>query len=191
MAVMNNGENLLVLSGPSGSGKDTLMKEILTRDKNMHLSISATTRPMRKDEEDGINYYFVSKEEFEQKIECNGFLEYTIYCNNYYGTLKSEVDEHLKNGESVALVIEVEGAASIKNLYPNCTAIFIKPPSMNELERRLRLRGTEDEEDIIHRMERAKEELMYAKDYDYVIVNDSLEECTNDIERIFSNRQAM
>ena len=103
MTEMNNGDNLLVLSGPSGSGKDTLMKEILLRDKNMHLSVSATTRQIRKDEKDGVNYYFLSEEEFNQKIECDGFLEYTVYCNNYYGTLKSEVDERLEKGESVAL----------------------------------------------------------------------------------------
>ena len=186
---MDNGVNLLVLSGPSGSGKDTLMKELLARDESIHLSVSVTTRPKRDGEENGVNYYFFTKEEFEEKIESDSFLEYTVYCENYYGTLKSEVDEYLSEEKCVALVIEVEGAASIKRLYPKCTAIFIKPPSMEELCRRLRVRNTESEEAIMQRLKRAEEELVYTEDYDYVIENDDLEECTNKIAEIFANRK--
>lgn len=185
---MNKGKDLLVLSGPSGSGKDTLMKEILLKDKNMHLSVSATTREMRTGEHDGVDYYFLTKEEFEKRIKNNEFLEYTCYCGNYYGTLKQEVDTFLEKGESVALVIEVEGAANIKKIYPQCTAVFIKPPSMDELNKRLHTRNTESEEAIQARMKRAEEELAFAKDYDYVIINDDIERCTNEIMEIFERR---
>ncbi len=185
---MNKGKDLLVLSGPSGSGKDTLMKDILLKNENMHLSVSATTREMRTGEQDGINYFFLTKEEFEKRVKNNEFLEYTCYCGNYYGTLKKEVDTFLEKGESVALVIEVEGAANIKKIYPECTAVFIKPPSMEELNKRLHARNTESEEAIHARLERAEKELMFAKDYDYIIINDDIERCTDEIIKIFENR---
>lgn len=186
---MNNEKNLLVLSGPSGSGKDTLMRHLVQRCPEIRLSVSATTRERRPAEQEGIDYYYLSKEEFERRIQQGDLLEYTHYCGNFYGTLKSEVDGRLAKGEPVALVIEVEGAANIKRIYPDSTAIFIKPPSMEELERRLHYRNTESEEKIAARLRRAVEELKYADKYDYVLVNDDIEACTQAVYEIFAKRR--
>lgn len=187
---MNNEQNLLVLSGPSGSGKDTLMRNLIRRCPKIHHSVSATTRERRPTEQEGVDYYYLSKEEFERRIREGDLLEYTHYCGNFYGTLKSEVDGRLAAGYCVALVIEVEGAANIKRLYPASTAVFVKPPSMEELERRLRYRNTESEEKIAARLRRALEEMKYADSYDYVLVNDNVEACTEQIYQIFTKRRS-
>ncbi len=181
--------NLLVLSGPSGSGKDTILKQLLLLCPDMKRAVTSTTRAMREGEAEGIDYFFLTPGQFENRIEKGDFLEYTHYCGNLYGSSKSRVNEQLKRGLPVVLVIEVEGAANVKKIYPECTDIFIKPPSMEELERRLRLRGTESDQKIKARLRRAKEELKYAVHYDSVLVNDDLLQCAQEVKRIFESRR--
>lgn len=186
---MNKERFLLVVSGPSGSGKDTVINHLAENYDNIVISVSATTRPMRHGEKDGENYFFLSQEDFEQKIKNNEFLEYANYCGNYYGTLISEVDKRISNGKTVVLVIEVQGAANVKRIYPNCTTVFIRPPSYEELSRRLHGRGTEDEDKIAARLKRAVEEMEYAADYDFVVVNDTIEHCAKEISTVLKLRQ--
>ena len=177
---MNKGL-LFVVSAPAGCGKDTILEQVLAKSPNAAYSISATTRAPRPGEEDGVHYFFHTRESFEQMIKDNAVLEYTEYCGNYYGTPKSGVEQKLAQGKDVILKIEVNGAMNIKKLYPDCTLIFILPPSMAELERRLRKRGTETEEKIIERTAQARAELEYAKNYDYLIVNGELETAVDDL----------
>ena len=165
---MNKGR-LIVFSAPSGCGKGTMLAEIL-KDESFRCSISATTRKPREGEADGVNYYFITNEEFEQKLSEDAFLEHAGYCDHYYGTLKSEVDPYLEKGINVILEIEVQGAMKVRKLRP----------SVNELRRRLHKRGTESEEVIEQRVAAAHEELTYADKYDYVIVNDALEDAVSD-----------
>lgn len=181
---MNNGEHLIVLSGPSGSGKDTVVGELCRRYPQVEHSVSATTRAMRPGEVQGVNYHYMTNPEFEEKIARGEILEHTCYCGNYYGTPKSEVDNRINAGIDVVLVIEVEGAANIRRLYPDAKLVFVTPPCFAELERRLRSRGTETEESIAHRLSRAKEEMSHEKEYDYRLVNDSMEQCVDDLYRI-------
>lgn len=181
---MNNGEYLIVLSGPSGSGKDTVVSELCRQHPEVKLSVSATTRAMRPGEAEGVNYYYMTKPEFEAKIARGEILEHTCYCGNYYGTPKSEVDDRINAGVNVVLVIEVEGAANIRRLYPDAKLVFVTPPSFEELEHRLRGRGTETEESIARRLARAKEEMRFEKDYDYRLVNDNINQCVNDLYEI-------
>lgn len=177
---MNKGL-LFVVSAPAGCGKDTILEQVFAKSPNAAYSISATTRAPRPGEVDGVHYYFHTRESFEQMIKDNAVLEYTEYCGNYYGTPKSGVEQMLAQGKDVILKIEVNGAMNIKKLYPDCTLIFILPPSMAELERRLRKRGTETEEKIIERTAQARAELEYAKNYDYLIVNGELETAVDDL----------
>ena len=160
---MNKQRYLLVVSGPSGAGKDTVVSRMMQKHPEIEISVSATTRAPRAGETDGENYYFLTNEQFEEKIDRGEMLEYVNYCGKYYGTPKSEVDARLDRGTTVVLVIEVVGAANIKKLYPESTLIFIMPPSMDELRARLRGRGTESEEAIAGRLKRAEEELPYAR----------------------------
>lgn len=187
---MNKERYLLVLSGPSGSGKDTVVQRLMQLHENIELSVSATTRGMREGEQEGVNYYYMTVPDFEKMIEDGRVLEYTKYCDNYYGTPRDQVEERLEKGTTVVLVIEVEGGQNIKKLYPDSTAVFVTPPSFDELERRLRSRGTDSEEAIQKRLSRAREEIEFARDYDYHIVNDDLDACAEELYRILKNRQA-
>lgn len=183
---MNKGEHLIVLSGPSGSGKDTVVSELCRRHPEIKISVSATTRAMRQGEAEGVNYYYMTTSQFEKKLDKGEILEYTCYCGNYYGTPKSEVDSRIEAGVNVVLVIEVEGAANIRRLYPDAKLVFVTPPSFDELESRLRGRGTENEDSIKHRLLRAKEEMSFAGDYDYHLVNTTIDECVQELYKIIT-----
>lgn len=185
---MTNKGRLIVFSAPSGCGKGTMLAEIL-KDKNFYCSISATTRNPRENEVDGVNYYFLKKEDFEKKIADNEFLEYACYCDNYYGTLVSEVESKLNEGINVILEIEVQGAMKIRSLRPDALFIFISPPSVDELRRRLRKRGTESEEVIEKRVSQAERELSFVSEYDYNIVNGALEDAIDDFFAVIRAEQ--
>ncbi len=179
---MNKGR-LIIFSAPSGCGKGTMLAEILKDDK-FCCSVSATTRTPREGEQDGVNYYFITKEQFEDRISHGDFLEYAQYCGNYYGTLSSEVDSRLEKGINVILEIEVQGAMNVMKLRPDALSVFIAPPSVKELERRLHKRGTETDEVIAQRVAAAADELKYASRYDYIIINDALEDAVNDFRAV-------
>lgn len=172
----------IVLTGPSGVGKGTLVRSLLARHPELYLSISTTTRNPRAGEIDGKHYYFVTKEEFEQAIAAGQLLEWAEYAGNYYGTPRDRVEEQLACGRSVLLEIEVVGARQIKQAFPQTLCIFILPPSVSELERRLRGRGKDPEEAIARRLERAQEELAASNEFDLQIVNDDLETAIAEIE---------
>ncbi len=174
---MTNKGILVVLSGFSGSGKGTLVKRLLEEYDNYALSISMTTRMPRPGEEHGKSYFFVTKEEFKNTISKNGLLEYAQYCDNFYGTPKAYVEEQLANGKDVILEIEVQGALQIKEKFPETLLLFVTPPSAEVLKNRLAGRGTETEEVINKRMQRAAEEADSMSLYDNIIVNDDLETC--------------
>ena len=179
---MNKGL-LIVVSAPSGCGKGTVLHEIL-KDDSFYCSVSATTRKPREGEINGVNYYFLSKEDFEQKIKDDAMLEYAQYCENYYGTLKQEVDSNLEKGKNVILEIDVQGAMQIKKQRPEGVFIFMLPPSVKELERRLRKRGTETDDVIALRVAEAEGEIKQASKYDYVMVNAALEDAVEDFKTI-------
>lgn len=187
---MRNERNLLVVSGPSGCGKDTVVAKMIGAHAGIELSVSATTRPKRMEEVNGVHYFFLSREEFEQCIEEEDLVEWAEYVGNYYGTLRSQLEERMGRGITCVLVIEVQGAANIKGQYPDCTSIFILPPSMEELERRLRKRGSEGEEWVQRRMARAVEEMKHATSYDYCLVNDDADTCAEEMYEILLKRQA-
>lgn len=184
--MMNNNGLLLVFSGPSGAGKGTVLKELLNINDNMKLSVSATTRTPREGECHGVHYFFMTKEEFEEQIANNQMLEHAQYCGKYYGTPSSQIMDWIDEGMDVVLEIEVQGARQIKNKCPDCISIFVLPPSIEELEKRLRYRNTEDEETIQKRLEIARAEMETAKDYDYVIVNDTIEHTVEQINKIIA-----
>jgi guanylate kinase len=179
--VRNNPGMLIVLSGPSGAGKDTVLKKLLESDDNLMLSISATTRSPRAGEVDGRDYYFISKSEFVQLISKNGMLEHAEYCGNYYGTPHAAVEDSMAKGRDVILEIEVQGGAQVRMKCPGSVSIFILPPSLKVLEERLRARKTEEEAVLQKRLQTAREEILQASQYDYVVVNDVLEECVDEI----------
>lgn len=179
---MANKEGMLLLfSGPSGVGKDTVLDIVLNKDKNLQKSVSLTTREIRENEVDGKDYHFISTEEFENMISQGQVLEFAKYGSNLYGTPKAPVDKWLSEGKTVILKIEVQGASKIKELYPDSVAIFILPPSMKELENRLRSRGTENEDDIKKRLDIAREEVKRSKDYDFIVINDDLESASDNV----------
>jgi len=174
---MNEKGILVVVSGFAGSGKGTLIKELTKRYQNYALSVSATTRNPRPGEQNGREYFFKTREEFEQMIEKGAFIEYAQYVNHYYGTPKAYVQAQLDAGKDVILEIEIQGALQIKQKFPETLFLFVTPPSAKILYERLKGRGTEDENTIALRMARAKEEAKVIEQYDYLIVNDRLEEC--------------
>ena len=180
---------LIVISGPSGVGKGTICKELVEY-FNAWYSVSVTTREKRDGEIDGKNYFFVTKEDFETKIKDNEFLEYATYNNNYYGTLKSKINERLDNNIDVFTEIEVNGAKNIKNIYEDSVLIYILPPSLKELENRLRGRNTEDEETIKKRMMITKEELKQIDIYDYAVINDDLEKTIEKVKNIIESEKS-
>lgn len=167
---------LIVLSGPSGSGKNTVCDELKKENPNIWESISMTSRKPRKGEIDGVSYYFVSAEEFEENIKEDKMLEYAKFAGNYYGTPRKSVQEHLDKGEDVILVIEIQGALQIKKKLPQALFVFLLPPSMKELKRRLVDRHTESEEKVMERFETAYREINELSKYNYVIVNDKVKE---------------
>lgn len=181
---MSNKGILLVISGFSGAGKGTLVKRLIEKYDEYALSISMTTRSPREGEEDGVAYFFVSKEKFEQTIAEGGLLEHAQYCGNYYGTPKEYVEKQLAEGNNVILEIEIQGAMNIKRIYPESLLLFIAPPSANVLESRLRGRGTETDEVIAGRLSRAYEEAQGMDAYDYIVINDDLEECVEKVHEI-------
>ena len=161
---------VVVIVGPSGSGKGTV-NSLLLKDPSFVFSVSATTRAPRPGEENGVNYYYITHEEFEGRIARGEMLEYTSYCGNYYGTPKKEAEEVLRSGKNLILEIEVEGAMNVKRKYPDAVLVLLLPPSYSVQEARLRGRGTETEEKILQRLARAKEEVALADRYDYVVYN--------------------
>ena len=176
---------LVILSGPSGVGKGTIGARMLEKHSDMCFSVSATTRAIREGETEGVNYYYKTVEEFEDMIRNNEFLEYMqVFGKNYYGTPRRYVEEKLESGMSVLLDIDVQGAMVVKQNYPDAVLIFIAPPSLAELYRRLSGRGTETEEAVNRRFAQAKTEFTYVDRYDYVIVNDDLETAVQDVESI-------
>lgn len=181
---MTNKGQLIVFSGPSGVGKGTVLKEFLQHKDHVALSISATTRQPRPGEEHGVHYYFLSKEEFLQKVEEGNMLEYAQYNQNYYGTPKDKVDEALAQGKDIVLEIEVQGALLVKEKCPNALLVFVAPPSWQELKDRLVGRGTEDAATIENRLRIAAQELKQAVHYDYILVNDTVEAAAQRLEHI-------
>lgn len=177
---------LIVVSGFSGAGKGTLMKKLVQEYDNYALSISATTRAPRPGEEDGREYFFLTKEAFERKIAEGGLVEYACYCDNYYGTPKDYVEKNLAEGRNVILEIEIQGALKIKKQYPGALLLFVMPPDAEELKHRLTSRGTETEEVIQKRMERAVKEADGIEEYDYIVVNDDLDTCVKELHEIIT-----
>ena len=175
---------LIVVSGFSGAGKGTLMKQLLKTYDNYALSVSMTTRQPREGERDGVEYFFRNKEQFEQTIAEDGLIEYACYCGNYYGTPKAYVEEQLAAGKDVILEIEIQGALKVKEQFPESLLLFVTPPSAAELERRLVGRGTESQEVINKRLARASEESEGIEAYDYIVVNDNLDVCVEEVHRL-------
>lgn len=177
----------MVLSGPSGCGKGTVAKALAAKRKDVFLSVSATTRPPRPGEREGESYYFVDRPRFEQMIAKNEVLEHACYVGNYYGTPLAPVLDRLKNGQHVLLEIDVQGGMQVKTSLPETILVFLVPPSLQELEERLRGRGTESEDVIQKRLERAKKELLFVDDYDRVVINDTVDNAVCALETILDD----
>lgn len=179
----------IIISGPSGSGKGTTVKALLEARENLRLSISATTRLPRPGEEDGVNYFYITREEFNNKIENGDMLEYAAYCDNLYGTPREYIEHCINNGEDIILEIEVQGGSQVKAKMPDAISIFLIPPDRKSLEKRLRGRGTEPEEVILDRLARSYEELEYADKYDYVVICGEMGKCVSDILNIIDSEK--
>ncbi|MDC3137518.1 guanylate kinase [Prochlorococcus sp. AH-716-I19] len=184
---MKNLKKLIIITGPSGVGKGTVVKELLDRNKDIWLSISATTRNPRVGENDGLNYYFISEERFKDMIDKKEFLEWAQFAGNYYGTLLSTVNEKIEKGFIVLLEIEVEGAKQIKEKFPESLSIFLLPPSKEELEKRIRNRGTEKEEAIDRRLSRANYEIASSNQFDFVLTNHDVDETVKEVFKIIKS----
>ena len=172
---------LIVVSGFSGVGKGTLMKQLVHSYDNYALSVSMTTRQPRPGESDGKEYFFVSREVFEKTVAENGLIEYANYCGNYYGTPKEYVEKQLEKGKDVILEIEIQGALKVREQFPTALLLFVMPPSAQELKKRLEGRGTETKEVIDKRLKRATEEAEGIENYDFIVINDKLEECVKEM----------
>lgn len=171
---MNKKGILVVVSGPSGAGKGTICEEYIKTHDNCSLSISATTRKPRPGEIDGVNYYFISENDFVERVQNDGFLEHAVFCGNMYGTPKDAVLKMIESGKDVILEIEVQGAMQVRSHYPEGVFVFVVPPTMQELENRLRGRNTEDEEKIKLRLSRARQEFDFVEKYNYILENDTV-----------------
>lgn len=187
---MDNKGALVVVSGFSGAGKGTLMKALLNKYDNYALSISATTRSPREGEVDGREYFFKTREEFIQLIEADQLIEHAEYVNNFYGTPKDYVFSNLESGKDVLLEIEIQGALKVKEKFPETVLIFVTPPSAQELRSRLIGRGTESIEKINARLKRAAEEAEYMNEYDYILVNDDLDQCVTEMHQLIQAMHA-
>jgi len=177
---------IIAVSAPSGGGKTTIVKQILKKFPEIVFSVSATTRPKRESEENGVEYYFITEAEFKQKINNDEFVEWEKFYDYYYGTFKSVVEENVKNGKSVLLEVDVKGAISLKRIYPEAHLIYITPPSFEELVKRLRERRTESETDIKKRIERANMELSVKDKFDYFIDNKDLNKAIKDTSELIN-----
>ncbi|MEO0141810.1 MAG: guanylate kinase [candidate division WOR-3 bacterium] len=186
---MNKKGKVIVLSGPSGVGKTTICNEIIARRKDIVYSISATSRPRRRGEKNGREYFFLSRDEFKRWIGQKKFAEYAIVHGNYYGTPKKFLEDNLKMGLNVLMDIDVQGAKKIMPLYPDGVYIFILPPDFDELKKRLLKRNTDDKKEIENRLKTAEEEMRYIKDYKYVVKNDNLEETIEEILNIIDKEK--
>ncbi|WP_430935350.1 MULTISPECIES: guanylate kinase [unclassified Saccharicrinis] len=186
---MSKNGKLIIFSAPSGSGKTTIVKNLLEKDFKMEFSISATTRAPRVNEKHGVDYYFLTPEEFRSKINDDDLLEWEeVYNDKYYGTLKSEVERITSKGNNVVFDVDVVGGLNIKKMYGNrAIAIFVKPPSIKELKKRLEIRGTDSEEVIAQRINKAEEELSYANNFDHIVVNSNLDLAIEQTEKILYN----
>ena len=179
--------NLFVISGASGVGKTSVLKQVMKVRDDLQFSVSATSRPPRPGEVDGVNYYFISRDEFQAMIDRNVFVEYGYHMENYYGTLKSEVLKKTENGNMI-LDVEPNGALAIRELYPDATLIFVAPPSVDTLEQRIRGRGDTGDDQIKVRLERAAWECAQGEKYDYIVINDVLDDCVAQVLQIISNK---
>lgn len=179
--------NLFVISGASGVGKTSVLKQVMKVRDDLQFSVSATSRPPRPGEVDGVNYYFISRDEFQAMIDRNEFVEYDYHMENYYGTLKSEVLKKTENGNMI-LDVEPNGALAIREIYPDATLIFVAPPSVDTLEQRIRGRGDTGDDQIKVRMERAAWECAQGEKYDYIVINDVLDDCVEQVLQIISNK---
>lgn len=186
---MSNGR-IFVFSGPSGSGKSSVLGLVFQKLDKYFFSISATTRQPRAGEKDGVNYYFISKERFLDMIDRDEFLEYTEYVGNYYGTPLKPIYDNVNNGIDVFLDVEVEGNKNIRKKIPEAVSVFIAPPSIEELAKRLRARSTESEEKIIGRLKTAERELKLAETYDYIVTNDDLETAAEKVLDIIKSEKS-
>lgn len=185
---MNKGA-LIIISGPSGSGKDTVLKELFKKMPEVEFSISSVTRNMRDGEVEGEKYNFISREKFQLMIKENALLEYNLYCDNYYGTPKAPVEKCIASGGEIILEIDVNGAANVRKNCADCYSIFIAPPSYEVLKNRLTGRGTETEEIIEKRLAEAKAEMSRANEYDYIVINDDLLKAVEDVRSIILNER--
>lgn len=185
---MKNKGKLVVISGPSGVGKGTICKRLLSECEDLILSVSATTRLPRTEDVEGVTYFFKSQDEFKKMIDAGDFLEWAVYNNNYYGTPRAAVEENLNRGKNVLLEIDVQGALNVKNNFPDGVYIFITPPDVETLHTRLVGRGTETPEEIQRRVAAADEELAKQNEYDYIVVNDVLEDAVEEIKEIMKAR---
>lgn len=189
MIKTNNKGLLIVVSGPSGAGKDTICQKLIKENSNIWMSVSMNTRKPRPLEKDGVDYFFVSSEEFENKINDNTFLEYASYNDNYYGTPKDKVEEKLNEGKDVILVIDINGAVNIKKIIPSALFIFIMPPDMETLKNRLIGRKTESKDKVVQRFITAYNEVNNYKKYNYVVVNDKVEDAVNKVKSIIQSEK--
>ena len=183
--MLNNRGILIVISGFSGAGKGTVMKRLMEKHSDAYaLSVSMTTRGPRSGEVEGVHYFYVSREQFEQNIAEDGFIEHAQYCGNYYGTPRAYVEKQLSEGKNVILEIEIQGALLVKEKYPETLLLFVTPPSAEELKRRLVSRGTETMEEIEARLKRAIDEAKFMDKYDYIVLNDEVEKCVDKIHEL-------
>ena len=183
---MSRKGTLFVVTGPSGAGKGTVLSKVFESTDHLYFSVSATTRAPREGEVDGVHYHFITREAFESLIEHDRLLEYAEYVNNYYGTPLAPVEEHLAQGNDVVLEIEIQGARKVKARRPDAALVFIAPPSFEELENRLRGRGTESEETILRRMETARRECAGMEDFEYIVLNDRVEDAACELKSIIT-----
>jgi guanylate kinase len=177
--------NLYIISAPSGAGKTSLVSRLIALDPIIRVSISTTTREMRPGEQHGVNYFFVNQEEFKAKIDDNAFLEHAKVFNNYYGTSKNSVIDQLNAGQDVILEIDWQGAQQVRHIFPHVYSIFILPPSLEELKRRLTGRGTDSKEVIDHRMDQAVAEMSHFAEFDYLVINDDFDAALHQLHSIF------